>query len=106
MINGNGIISVSHPGLDIEDLDIQLCSNVDHGEFNCPEGSHVFSMMHGKNASFEFTFVAEPDEGYQVKQWLFNSEIVQGNTTNSFLAKVSNETSYRGFIAVEFEPIA
>lgn len=105
VINGNGNLSVTHPKIDIENLEIELCINAHSGELNCPEGSHVFYLLGGQNGSFEFTFIAEPDEGYQVKQWLFNGKIVQENITNSFLAKVTSDTLYQGFIAVEFELI-
>lgn len=106
VINGNGHLSVTHPTIDIDNLEIELCSNAHFGELKCPESSHVFYILGGQDNSFEFTFIAEPDEGYRVKNWLFNSEIVHGNTTDSYLAKVSSETSYHGFIAVEFELIA
>ena len=105
VINGNGNLTVHHPTIDIENLNIEFCSEVPYHKNHCPEGSHVFYMMGGKSGSFEFTFIAEPNEGYEVKQWLFNNDIVVDNTTNSFLAKVSRNTSYQGFIAVEFEPI-
>ena len=106
VINGNGNLTVHHPTIDVENLYIELCSEAGpYHNYHCPEGSHVFYMMGGKSSSFEFTFVAEPNEGYEVKQWLFNNDIVVDNTTNSFLAKVSRSTSRQGFIAVEFEPI-
>lgn len=85
--------------------EIYLCSEFDSNELDCLEGFHVFSLLGGKNSYYEITFMAEPDEGYEVKQWFFNNEIVPGNNTTSFLAKVSSSISYRGFIAVEFELI-
>lgn len=103
VINGNGNLTIDLPASEIENLGIELCSNPGHPyELDCPEGSQWFYILGGRNGSYEFTFIAEPDEGYEVKQWLFNNEIVVGNTSNSFLAEVSSETSRQGFIFVEF----
>lgn len=106
VIQGNGHLTFSHPTIDIENLDVKLCSEAHTDVLNCPVDSHVFYILGGKNNSYEFTFIAEPNEGYQVKLWSFNNEIVPFNKTISFLAKVSSSTSYQGFISVEFEKIA
>jgi hypothetical protein len=62
-------------------------------------------LLGGKKGSRELTFIASPDEGYQVKEWLFNGKIVEGNKTNSYKAIVSSEQNYIGVISVRFEAI-
>ena len=51
------------------------------------------------------TFLAIPDEGYQVKEWIFNGKVVEGNKTNTYTAEVSKKENYNGVIEVVFEKI-
>jgi hypothetical protein len=84
----------------------RLCS--DDGnlhELECVEGSYHVSLLGGANGFRELTFIAIPNEGYQVKEWLFNGEIVEGNNTTSYKARVSSEENYYGVISVRFEAI-
>jgi hypothetical protein len=62
-------------------------------------------MLGGKMGSRELTFIATPNEGYQVKEWLFNGKIVEGNKTNSYKVIVSSEQNYCGVISVRFEAL-
>ena len=57
-------------------------------------------LIGGKNGGFNLEFVATPDEGYRVKQWTINGQIVEGNNTNIFWCGYvrSNET----VVTVEF----
>jgi len=102
VIDGNGEITIENENL-LRKVD--MCSEVPWCELECPENSHVISLLGGKKGSRELTFIAIPDEGYQVKEWLFNGEIVESNQTNSYKAKVSSEQDYNGVISVRFEAI-
>ena len=101
VIDGNGEITVEDEAFLRK---VRLCSE-SLCELECPENSHVIQRLGGKKGSHQLTFVATPDEGFQVKEWLFNGEIVEGNNTISYTAKVSSEQNYYGVIAVVFEPI-
>ena len=72
-------------------------------KLNCSSSSRVAQLSGGKKGSRTLTFIAIPDEGYVVKEWIFNGEIVDGNKTNSFVAKVTSEQGYNGVIIVRFE---
>lgn len=101
VIGGNGEIVVEDENL----LDsVRLCSE-GFCELNCPENSHFISRMGGKRGSHQVTFTAVPDEGFQVKEWLFNDKIVEENITTSYTATVTSNHNYKGVIAVVFEPI-
>ncbi len=102
VIGGNGEITVEDEAFLRK---VNLCNEGPWCELGCPENSHVINRLGGKKGSHELTFIAIPNEGYQVKEWLFNGEIVEGNKTNSYKAKVSSEQDYNGVIAVRFEAI-
>ena len=51
------------------------------------------------------TFLAIPDEGYQVKEWIYNGKVVEGNKTNTYTANVTKKDNYNGVIEVVFEKI-
>lgn len=72
-------------------------------ELGCSNSSRVAILSGGKKGSRTMTFVATPDDGYIVKEWIFNGKIVDGNKTNSFVAKVTSEDGYNGVIIVRFE---
>ena len=72
-------------------------------ELECSNSSRVAALLGGKNGSATMTFIAIPDEGYVVKEWIFNGKIVDENKTNSFVAKVTSEQGYNGVIIVRFE---
>ena len=99
---GNGSITT-----DSEDLneyarpcnDDSLCED-------CPENSYLITLLCGKQGSHEVTFIAIPDDGYQVKEWRFNGQVVEGNKTNTYMATVSYKDNYNGVIIVVFEPIS
>ena len=48
-------------------------------------------------------FIAVPDEGYQVKQWTCNLQIIKENI-NTYTA-IGGKDEHRMIITVEFEPI-
>lgn len=60
----------------------------------------------GKKGHHVLTFVAKPNDGYQVKYWLFNGQIVENNKSNTFTGKVTSDQNYCGVIAVDFESIS
>jgi len=99
---GNGEIAIENENLARKP---GLCSEQPSCTLGCSDTSHVVSFMGGKKGSVEITFIAKPDEGYQVKEWRFNGGIVEGNKTNSYKARVSSEQNYNGVISVIFELI-
>jgi hypothetical protein len=62
-------------------------------------------MMGNKRGAATLTFVAIPEAGYQVQEWSFNGEVVEGNKTNMYTATVSHKEKYNAVITVKFEPI-
>lgn len=97
---GNGEIQVD-PSFDIP---IHLCKEWGCG-LNCNEDSHIVSLIGGKKGSRELTFIAVPNDGYKVKEWIFNGKTVEGNDSLYFTAKVTSESGYNGVIVVKFEKI-
>ena len=51
------------------------------------------------------TLIAIPNEGYKVKEWIFNGESVVENDSLIFTAKVDSKLNYNGVIVVKFEKI-
>lgn len=104
VVGGNGEITIEN---EISARRVKLCSDEARWcELECPDSSHIAMLLGGKKGSRELTFIATPNEGYQVKEWLFNGQIVENNKSNTFTAKVSSEQYYCGVIAVEFESIS
>lgn len=101
VVGSNGEITIEDDSLLRK---VRLC-NESMCEIECANTSQIIRLRGGNKGSHELTFAAIPDEGYQVKEWLFNGEIVEGNKSNSYTAKVSSEQNYSGVISVEFEPI-
>ena len=101
---GNGTIKIETSSS--FNPDVKLCKDVeDMCELDCNEESYFVELNGGENGRREITFIASPNTGYQVKEWLFNGEIVESNKTNSYTAIVTNEEDYVGVIAVRFEEI-
>lgn len=100
---GNGKIEISDK---ISEKSVWRCSEENNiCELDCPSSSCVAKLLGGKNGSRKLTFVAIPDDGYQVKEWIFNGKIVEENNTNTFVAEVSSQDGYNGVIMVRFETI-
>ena len=55
---------------------------------NCSENSYYVCLHGGKKDSRELTFIATPNDGFQVKEWSFNGKTVIGNETNFFTAVI------------------
>ena len=101
---GNGTIKIETSSS--FNPDVKLCKDVeDMCTLDCVEESYFIELNGGEKESREITFIATPNMGYQVKEWLFNGEIVDGNKTNSYTAIVTSEEDYVGVIAVRFEEI-
>ena len=101
---GNGTIKIETSSS--FNPDVKLCKDVeDMCTLDCVEESYFIELNGGEKGSREITFIATPNMGYQVKEWLFNGEIVEGNKTNSYTAIVTSEEDYVGVIAVRFEEI-
>lgn len=60
--------------------------------------------MLGGEKGQRIELTAIPDEGYQVKQWTCNGDIVENNKTNTMLVRAVNPEQVFA-ITVEFEPI-
>ena len=76
---------------------VHLCEDV--------ENMYFVRLRGGKEGFRELTFIAIPEEGYRVKEWVFNEKVVEGNNTDTFTAKVSSDLNYKGVIAVRFEKV-
>ena len=61
--------------------------------------------LRGGRKGQQLEFVATPDEGYRVKQWTFNGEVVEGNTSEVFVARAKNRKQTNVTVTVEFEPV-
>lgn len=60
--------------------------------------------IRGSKEGNEFVkFFAEPNEGYQVKAWLCNGEVVEGIKTNTYSVWLYEPGEV--YVTVEFEPI-
>ena len=99
---GNGTISIeTTPSFN---PDVILCSESGNMcSLNCSKNSYYVCLHGGKKGSRELTFVATPDIGYQVKEWIFNGKTVIGNKTDFFTAIVSSTNNYNSVISVTFE---
>lgn len=99
---GNGKIQIYDS---ISENSIWRCRDADSPicELNCNNSSRVAKLLGGKNGSRTMTFIAIPDDGYVVKEWIYNGKIVDGNKTNSFVAEVTSEQGYNGVVIVRFE---
>jgi len=76
VLNGNGLLTATVGDVPVEsDVEIELGTTVD--------------------------FTATPDEGYEVKEWKLNHEVVADNTTHSFSFTVSGNDT----ITVEFKEV-
>ena len=92
-------------GIEVEtNRQIRRC-NEDKCGLDCPINSHFIALIGGKRGSHTLTFIATPNEGYQVKEWIFNGKTVEGNKSNTYTASVSNKDNYNGVIIVVFEPV-
>ena len=100
---GNGELNIDTSSY--SNPNVHLCKDANMCQLECVEYSSIVALRGGKNGSRELTFIATPDEGYQVKEWLFNGKIVEGNNTNTYTAKVSSEQNYNGVVSVRFELI-
>lgn len=62
-------------------------------------------LMGGRQGMQQFAFLATPSEGYRVKQWTCDGQIVHGNKTVIYMCDKLTPTKGEVHITVEFEPI-
>lgn len=85
---------------------VYLCKEMEEMcKLNCPDETYFVSLLGEKNGVRELTLIAIPNEGYKVKEWIFNGETVVGNDSLIFTAKVDGKLEYNGVIVVRFEKI-
>ena len=82
-----------------------FCNDVSMCELACPDNSCFVELLGASNSYRELTFEAVPDEGYKVKEWIFNGDIVEDYNSNEFTARVTSDMGYEGIIVVKFEKI-
>lgn len=82
---------------------VYLCKDVDMCELDCVDNSYLVCLRGGKQGSRELTFVAIPNEGYQVKEWVLNGQVVEGNKSNELTVTVSYQDNYNCIVSVRFE---
>ena len=70
-------------------------------KINCPDNSRV--VLHYSSDSL--TFVAVPEEGYEVNEWRNNGNIVKNETSNEYKATAyeTNPIPYTVVISVSFK---
>lgn len=85
---------------------IDVCEEVSWCELDCPKNSQIITIHSGKGTiRRELTFRATPDEGYKVKEWLYNGEKITDNTTEVLNIVVTSEEGYDVAVTVVFEEI-
>jgi hypothetical protein len=67
------------------------------------DSSTIYVRGSKKGQQIELTAI--PDDGYQVKEWKYNGEVVEDNKSNSFTAIAKSYKQDKNIITVEFEPI-
>lgn len=102
VIGDNGEISLENK----DNMEfVKSCSDSRACNKGCNETSKYFIFRGSKRDIKVLTFIAEPNDGYQVKEWRFNGEVVEENKSNTFTATVTYKDDYYGIISVKFEPI-
>ena len=73
------------------------------------DGKAFISIMGGKKASekyqYKLEFVAAPNDGYRVKEWRYNGDVLKDNKSNFFTAIISMHSQDVFTVTVEFEII-
>lgn len=101
-----------------------MCACVDYGYtyyFSVEGGNGTISMfaddklfesdnspvqlLGGRKGIQQFAFLATPSEGYKVKQWTCDGQVVRGNTTVIYMCGKLTPNKAEVHITVEFEPI-
>ncbi len=59
-------------------------------------------LMGGKRGNHQLKFIAVPDEGFQVKQWIYNGKIAEDYKLESFTTGLVSYNDYIS-VSVEFE---
>ena len=82
---------------------VRSCEEYPTNLGTCPSNCKHWGGFGAPGGYREATYTAIPDEGYIVKEWLYNGEIVEGNKTNLYTARVTSENEYNGVIVVRFK---
>lgn len=83
---------------------IYLCTENPMCELNCPPNSYLFYFRGGKTGCRVVNFIANPNDGYKVKEWEFNGKIID-NDTNYCSVCVSNDNDYNSVLVLRFDKI-
>ena len=99
---GNGTISVeTSPSFNPT---IKKCKDTNGMcELDCSGDSYFVRLIGKKDGKRQLTFIAIPDEGFEVSEWTFNGKVVKDNQTNIYTAEVTSEDNYNGVIKVSFK---
>ncbi len=75
------------------------------GETIATEMDSPLIMRGGKTGTHQLEFMAIPDEGYRVKEWMYLGEVVKDNKSNMLISQQVGPENYIVTVSVEFEPI-
>ncbi len=74
------------------------------GETIATEIDSPLLMAGGKKGTQLLEFIAIPDEGYRVKEWMYLGEVVKDNKSNILISQPVGPENYIVTVSVEFEP--
>ncbi|MBR2138289.1 MAG: hypothetical protein IJ966_03205 [Bacilli bacterium] len=92
--------------LDLNDTEAPSCKH--YCSYGCPKNSHYISVNGNGSTPLKtnILFKAIPDEGYKIKNWILNEQVVEDKKDNVFEVYVNSEESTNAIILkVEFETI-
>ena len=90
--------------LDVDDE--YLCSERYCG-YGCPENSKFIALSGRTKINIDLHFEAIPDDGYKVKEWIVNGQIIEDNVSNLFTINIVNDEDCKPtIIKVRFEKIS
>ena len=90
--------------LDFDDED--LCSERYCG-YDCPENSKYIALRGRTKINRDLHFEAIPDDGYKVKEWIVNGQIIEDNVSNLFTINIVYDGDCEPtIIKVRFEKIS
>ena len=86
--------------------DEYLCSERYCG-YDCPENSKFIALSGRTKINIDLHFEAIPDDGYKVKEWIVNDQIIEDNVSNLFTINIVYDGDWEPtIIIVRFEKIS